>query len=211
MRELVDSHLGLVRTELGRFGRQVSGYSLEHLLPERGRDLAKTLVGTEGTCGIVLGATVRLVDLAPATALAVLGYPDMAAAADAVPALLPHGPLAVEGIDARLVDVVRHHKGDAAVPDAAPGRRLAVLRGRRRRRGRGVRRRAARLAADSGTTAVRVVPPGPGRHRAVADPRGRRRPGRPHRRRARRPGPAGRTRPSRPSGSAATCAGSRRS
>ena len=37
--DLVDAHLATVRTELGRFGRQVSGYSLEHLLPENGRDL----------------------------------------------------------------------------------------------------------------------------------------------------------------------------
>jgi len=160
VRQLVDSHLGLVRTELGRFGRQVSGYSLEHLLPEKGRDLAKTLVGTEGTCGIVLGATVRLVDLAPATALAVLGYPDMATAADAVPALLPHHPLAVEGIDARLVDVVRRHKGDAAVPALPPGGGwlFCEVGGADEAEAFAA---ARRLAADSGTTAVRVVPPGP--------------------------------------------------
>ncbi|HEX2894727.1 MAG TPA: FAD-binding oxidoreductase, partial [Marmoricola sp.] len=46
---LVDEHLGLVRTEFGRFGRQVSGYSFEHLLPENGRRLDRFLVGTEGT------------------------------------------------------------------------------------------------------------------------------------------------------------------
>jgi len=48
--------------------------------------------------------------------LVALGYPDMASAADAVPALLAHAPLAVEGIDARLVDIVRRHHGPAAVP-----------------------------------------------------------------------------------------------
>ncbi|MGJ7441220.1 FAD-binding and (Fe-S)-binding domain-containing protein [Aquipuribacter sp. MA13-6] len=157
---LVDAHLGLVRTELGRFGRQVSGYSLEHLLPENGRDLAKALVGTEGTCGVVLGATVRLVDLAPATALAVLGYPDMASAADAVPALLPHAPLAVEGIDARLVDVVRRHKGDAAVPALPEGGGWLFVEVGGADEAEAFAA-ARRLAADAGTTAVRVVPPGP--------------------------------------------------
>jgi FAD/FMN-containing dehydrogenase/Fe-S oxidoreductase len=160
LRELVDGHLGLVRTELGRFGRQVSGYSLEHLLPENGRDLAKALVGTEGTCALVLGATVRLVDLAPATALAVLGYPDMAAAADAVPALLPHAPLAVEGIDARLVDVVRHHKGDAAVPALPDGGGWLFVEVGGADEAEAFAA-AGRLAADAGTSAVRVVPPGP--------------------------------------------------
>ena len=82
---LIDAHLGPIRTELGTFGRQISGYSLEHLLPENGRDLAKALVGTEGTLGVTLDATVKLVRISPARMLLVLGYPDMAAAADAVP------------------------------------------------------------------------------------------------------------------------------
>ena len=46
---LVAAHLGMIRTEFGRFTRQVSGYSLEHLLPENGADLARFLAGTEGT------------------------------------------------------------------------------------------------------------------------------------------------------------------
>jgi FAD/FMN-containing dehydrogenase/Fe-S oxidoreductase len=113
---VINANLATIRTELGRFDRQVSGYSLEHLLPERGRDLAKALVGTEGTCAVVLGATVRLVPAPPATALAVLGYADMASAADAVPGLLPHAPLAMEGLDSRLVEVVRARKGPGSVP-----------------------------------------------------------------------------------------------
>ena len=43
----------MIRTEFGRFRRQVSGYSLEHLLPENGADLARFLVGTEGTLAVV--------------------------------------------------------------------------------------------------------------------------------------------------------------
>jgi FAD/FMN-containing dehydrogenase/Fe-S oxidoreductase len=118
---LVGDNLALVRTEFGRFVRQVSGYSLEHLLPEAGTDVAKFLVGTEGTLAVVLGATVRLVSAPPATVLAVLGYPDMPTAADAVPALLPHRPVALEGLDARLVDVVRRRSGTSAVPELPRG------------------------------------------------------------------------------------------
>src|SRR5580658_198513 len=113
---VVAPRLGLIRTEFGRFTRQVSGYSLEHLLPENGVDLAKFLVGTEGTLGMVLGATVRLVRSPPAVALAVLGYPGLPEAAEAVPGLLPHRPVAVEGMDARLIDVFRARRGAAAVP-----------------------------------------------------------------------------------------------
>ncbi|ATY11552.1 FAD-binding oxidoreductase [Amycolatopsis sp. AA4] len=117
---LIDTRLSLLRTEFGRFSRQVSGYSLEHLLPENGRSLARALVGTEGTLAVTLEATVDLVDVSPARLLVVLGYPDMATAGDVVPGLLPHRPLAVEGLDARLVDLVRNHRGTVpALPDGA--------------------------------------------------------------------------------------------
>ncbi|MBD8079811.1 FAD-binding protein [Cellulosimicrobium arenosum] len=119
--DLVRDNLALIRTEFGRFGRQVSGYSLEHLLPENGSDLAKALVGTEGTLVTVLAATVRLVPVPSAPTLVVLGYPDMPSAADDVPTFLDLNPLAVEGLDARLVDVVRRAKGDASVPPLPPG------------------------------------------------------------------------------------------
>lgn len=119
--ELIDRNLALIRTELGRFGRQVSGYSLEHLTPERGRNLAAMLVGTEGTLVTVLSITVRLVPLPTAPVLVTLGYPSMVEAADDVPTLLTHQPLAVEGLDARLVEVVRRHKGPGAVPQLPDG------------------------------------------------------------------------------------------
>ena len=48
-----------------------------------------------------------------------LGYPDMADAADAVPAILAHAPLAIEGLDARLVDVVRRAQGTVRGAGAA--------------------------------------------------------------------------------------------
>ncbi|MGH8963082.1 MAG: FAD-binding and (Fe-S)-binding domain-containing protein [Jatrophihabitantaceae bacterium] len=118
---VVNPRLSMIRTEFGRFTRQVSGYSLEHLLPENGADLARFLVGTEGTLAMITGATVRLVESPKAVALAVLGYRDMPAAADAVLALLPHEPVAVEGMDALLVNVVRTRRGAAAVPDLPRG------------------------------------------------------------------------------------------
>jgi FAD/FMN-containing dehydrogenase/Fe-S oxidoreductase len=118
---LVGAHLATIRTEAGRFTRQVSGYSLEHLLPENGRDLARFLVGSEGTLGVVLGATVRLVEDAPHRALAVCGYPSMFEAADAVPALLAHPLVACEGLDARIVEVVRSHSARGAVPALTRG------------------------------------------------------------------------------------------
>jgi FAD/FMN-containing dehydrogenase/Fe-S oxidoreductase len=123
LRELiavVSGRLAVIRTEFGRFTRQVSGYSLEHLLPENGTDLARFLVGTEGTLALTLQATVRLVEAPKATALTVLGFADMAEAAAAVPGILPFAPVALEGLDSRLVEVVRARRGPAAVPDILP-------------------------------------------------------------------------------------------
>ena len=103
---LADRSLGDIRPRFGRFSRQVSGYALEHLLPEHGRSLDRMLVGSEGTLAVVTGATVRLVEDAPHRVLVVLGYPSMADAADAVPALLEHRPVACEGIDERITALV---------------------------------------------------------------------------------------------------------
>ncbi|MGY1915419.1 FAD-binding and (Fe-S)-binding domain-containing protein [Blastococcus sp. SYSU DS0973] len=120
LHRLVAGELATIRTEFGRFGRQVSGYSLEHLLPERGFDVARALVGSEGSLAVVLGATVRLVTDAPVRGLVVLGYPTMADAADATPGLLPHEPTAVEGLDERIVQRLRDVPA-AVVPDLPRG------------------------------------------------------------------------------------------
>ncbi|MEU0500249.1 FAD-binding and (Fe-S)-binding domain-containing protein [Nocardia sp. NPDC005998] len=120
--EFTRASLAVLRTELGRFDRQASGYGLEHLVPERGSAVAKSFVGSEGTCGILLEATVALVPLPPATVLTVLGYPDIASAADDIAAVMAGDPIAVEGIDARLVDIVRVHRGaTSGVPELPRG------------------------------------------------------------------------------------------
>ncbi|NKZ05217.1 FAD-binding protein [Actinomadura latina] len=121
LRGVVGGNLALIRTEFGRFGRQVSGYSLEHLLPEKGFDVARALVGSEGTLAVTLAARVRMVREPACRMLVVLGYGSMAEAADAVPAILPHGPVACEGLDSRITGVVRERRGVDAVPPLPEG------------------------------------------------------------------------------------------
>ena len=158
---LIDSHLAPIRTELGRFKRQVSGYSLEHLTPEGGRNLAAMLTGTEGTLVLILSITVRLVPLPDAPVLAALGYRSMIDAADDVPALLSHDPLAVEGMDRRLVDVVRAHKGPGAVPALPDGEGwLLVEVGAPGEDVTASLERARALCADSAAIDTVVYPPG---------------------------------------------------
>lgn len=153
---LVSGNLATIRTQLGRFGRQVSGYSLEHLLPEHGNNMARSLVGTEGSLVTVLEATVDLVAEPQHPLLVALGYPDMATAADAVPALLPHHPSAIEGLDARIVDAVSRQRGAravAALPKGA-GWLLVEVTGADPAE---TLQQAKRLAADSAAIEARVI------------------------------------------------------
>ncbi|WIM93177.1 FAD-binding and (Fe-S)-binding domain-containing protein [Actinoplanes oblitus] len=121
LRELIGANLAVGRTEFATFGRQVSGYAVEHLLPENGFNLTEFLVGSEGTLAIVTEATVRLVADPAHRVLVVLGYPDFGTAGDVIPAILEFTPTACEGLDHRICDVVRSRRGPDAVPPLPGG------------------------------------------------------------------------------------------
>ncbi|WP_367125091.1 FAD-binding and (Fe-S)-binding domain-containing protein [Streptomyces phytohabitans] len=102
-RALVEGDLARLRTGFPELPRRISGYALDELLPENGEDWARAFTGSEGTLGVLTQATVRLVEAPAARALAVLGYADESAAAEAAASLLPYGPLTVEGMAEDLV------------------------------------------------------------------------------------------------------------
>lgn len=103
LRELVEGDLARLRTGFPDLPRRISGYALDALLPEKGADVARSFCGSEGTLGILTEAVVRLVEAPRARALAVLGYGDESAAAEAAAGLLAHRPLTLEGMAADLV------------------------------------------------------------------------------------------------------------
>ncbi|MFI8891983.1 FAD-binding and (Fe-S)-binding domain-containing protein [Streptomyces paradoxus] len=103
LRALLEGELSRLRTGFPDLPRRISGYALDALLPERGADVARSFCGSEGTLGVLTEAVVRLVEAPRARALAVLGYADESAAAEAAAGLLPLGPLTVEGMAADLV------------------------------------------------------------------------------------------------------------
>ncbi|MDY7087650.1 MAG: FAD-linked oxidase C-terminal domain-containing protein [Actinomycetota bacterium] len=116
LRALRDEYLAQIRTRYPDIPRRVSGYNLDSLLPEKNFHVAQALVGTEGTCVTVLRARLQLVPIVKARTLAFLSYPDIAAAADDVPRILPHNPIALEGIDRKLIDFQqRKHLNPAAL------------------------------------------------------------------------------------------------
>ncbi|MCX4907432.1 FAD-binding and (Fe-S)-binding domain-containing protein [Streptomyces sp. NBC_00878] len=122
LRGIVDAGLATIRLALGRIPRQVSGYQLQHLLPENGFDVVRVLAGTEGTCATVVSATVRLMPKPPAALLIALGYDDVVDAAEDVPLILKFSPAAVEGLDEAIVATMRHRRGAASVTGLPEGR-----------------------------------------------------------------------------------------
>ncbi len=110
LRRLRDDYQDEIRARYPDIPRRVSGYNLDSLLPEHGFDVAGLLVGSESTLVTVLRARLKLVPVLPERSLVVLGYPSVDKAADAVPVILPHQPIALEGLDDRLIhdEQVKH-------------------------------------------------------------------------------------------------------
>src|SRR5256884_6691759 len=102
-----DQYGDLIRAKFPRIPRRVSGYNLDELLPERGFNVARALVGTEGTCVIVLEAKLSLIHSPQHRTLVGLGYPDAFLAADHVPEILEFEPIGLEGLEGSIVDGLR--------------------------------------------------------------------------------------------------------
>jgi len=107
LRMLADSYAGPIRAGFPKIKRRVSGYNLDQLLPESGFNVARALVGSEGTCALTLQAKARLVKNPRHRVLLVQGHPDIYAAGDAVPEILARGPIACEGLDEPIIGGLR--------------------------------------------------------------------------------------------------------
>ena len=121
LRALRDRYAHLIRARYPNIPRRVSGYSLDELLPERGFNIARSLVGAEGTCVIILAAKVKLIDWPPYRTTVVLGYKDVYAAADNVPEVCASAPIGLEGMDDVLIANMKkknlHPKSIAMLPE----------------------------------------------------------------------------------------------
>jgi FAD/FMN-containing dehydrogenase/Fe-S oxidoreductase len=107
LRNIRDAYADLIRARFPKIPRRVSGYNLDELLPESGFHVARALVGTEGTCAIVLEAKVKLIHSPRHRVLVGLGYEDAFHAADHVPEILEFGPIGLEGFEGSIVDGLR--------------------------------------------------------------------------------------------------------
>lgn len=103
LKELATQEADEIRKKTPKIPRLVSGFNLYELLPQSGFQVARALTGSEGTCCVVLKARVQLVDSPPERVLVALGYPSVFDAADQVPKVMEHNPVATEGVDDKLV------------------------------------------------------------------------------------------------------------
>ena len=126
LRTVRDQYSELIRERFPRIPRRVSGYNLDELLPERGFRVARSLVGTEGTCAIVLQAKVRLIESPQHRKLVGLGYGDAFLAADHVPEILKFKPIGLEGFEGSIVDGLKR-KGAPNLDLLPDGRGLLLV------------------------------------------------------------------------------------
>jgi FAD/FMN-containing dehydrogenase/Fe-S oxidoreductase len=110
LKAIADKYAEKIRSGFPKIKRRVSGYNLEQLLPENGFNVARALVGSEGTCALTLQAEAKLVKSPRERVLVVLGFPDIYAAGDAVPRVLAAGPIACEGLDEAIIGGLRERR-----------------------------------------------------------------------------------------------------
>ncbi|HVW44800.1 MAG TPA: FAD-binding and (Fe-S)-binding domain-containing protein [Amycolatopsis sp.] len=128
LRRLRDTYADEIRARYPDIPRRVSGYNLDSLLPEHGFDVAGLLTGSESTLVTVLRAELELVPVVRERTLVVLGFPDVGRAADAVPAILPYEPIALEGLDAKLIrDEQLKHLNPRALRELPEGRAFLMV------------------------------------------------------------------------------------
>ncbi|NUP17624.1 MAG: FAD-binding oxidoreductase [Streptomyces sp.] len=128
LRALRDACADDIRRRFPGIPRRVSGYNLDSLLPEHGFDVAGLLVGSESTLVTVLRAELKLVPVVKERSLVVLGFPDIAVAADAVPEILPYEPIALEGVDHHLVHDERlKHLNPRAIAQLPEGKAFLMV------------------------------------------------------------------------------------
>lgn len=107
LRDFRDKYADVIRQKFSDIPRRVSGYDLPALLPENGFNVAQALVGSEGTCVVILEAKMKLMPSPAARSLVIIGYPDIFTAGAACPEVMTHEPIGLEGFDDILIGFMK--------------------------------------------------------------------------------------------------------
>ena len=139
VRDLVTAHEQAIRDRFPHILRRVSGYNLDEFvpgLPVRPTgwradnwqfNLAKLIVGSEGTLAVARAAVLEVVPLPAAQGLVVLSFATIEAALDRLAEIVATGPVAVEMLDRMILDLAARNSSFAQHLNFAQGRPAAVL------------------------------------------------------------------------------------
>lgn len=114
LKSIRDRHAERIRERYPDIPRRVSGYNLDQLLLENHFNVARALVGSEGTCATILRAKVRLIHSPPERVLIVLAYDDIFHAADHAAELRELGPLGLEAVQKHVIENERKKGKDVS-------------------------------------------------------------------------------------------------
>ena len=127
--QIARENLAEIEARYPKIMRRVSGYNLDSFLGEEPVNLAKMVVGSEGTLCVVTEAKVNLVPRPTMTSLSVLHFADIFEASEATKEVLKHGPSSVEVLDKMVLDRSRESMGQSrnlAFVQGNPGAMLLV-------------------------------------------------------------------------------------
>lgn len=133
VRRLAAEHAAEIRARYPRILRRVGGYNLDSFLDDGaqqappGFNLARMVIGSEGTLVLVLEARLRVVPLPPARAVCVVHFHDLLESLAATPVILAHRPSAVELMDRFILDSTRGKTDYEPLRDFIAGDPAAVL------------------------------------------------------------------------------------
>ncbi len=107
---LASEHAAEIGRRYPKILRHVGGYNLDEFTdPAKPVNLARIMVGSEGTLGIILEAKLRLVPLPKAKAVMAIMFHDLLESLAATPVILEHKPSAVEVMDKSILDYTRQN------------------------------------------------------------------------------------------------------
>ncbi len=119
LRALRDRYADLIREKYppaSKLPRRVSGYNLDELLPEKGFNVARALVGTEGTCVTALQITLKLTPALLKRVTAIVQYDELPDAATHIGEIMEWKPIGLEALDHELFqDEQLEHKDTEAL------------------------------------------------------------------------------------------------
>ena len=128
VQELAASCAEEIKQRFPKILRRGGGYNLDAFLHrDQPFNLAKLMVGSEGTLGIVVEAKVKLVPIPRTSVLLVIHFTDLLPALAATPAILEHRPSAIELLDKFILDSTRQTPSMESLRDFIRGDPGALL------------------------------------------------------------------------------------